>query len=739
MSALSRRAFVVASAAAGGGLLLALHARRGGASEAQGASPLNAFVRLDPDDTVTITVARPEMGQGVRTALPMLVAEELDVPWERVRVEQGRLDTPRYGEQYAGGSAVVRGSWAPLRKAGATARAMLVQAAALRWGVAASECRTEQGVVLHAASGRRARYGELAAEASRLTPPADVPLKPRAEWRLLGRDRRGVDVPDVVHGRAVFGLDVRVPGMLYAVIARAPVFGGRVSSVDDRAARAVPGVRAVVTIDADAVPDFGPNNPKMPWGVAVVADSTWAAMRGRDALRVTWDARGGAAESTDAVRAAALARVARPPAFVVRRDGDPDAALRAAARRVDATYEVPLLAHAPMEPLSCTASFTAGPPGRCELWAPTQNPEELRAAVRSLTGLTADAIVVNVVRMGGSFGRRFYSDFAAEAAYLSRAVRAPVQVVWTRADDLRHGFYRPAGLYRVSGGIDAAGRPVAWSQHLVNAPRGYTMKWRGMTEPDTWEPGEVDRDPFPAGCVPALRYAYSPVASRVPRGQWRAVEPSSNVFVTECFLDELAHAAGRDPLAYRLALLEPARELPFYSRTWSTGRLAAVLRLAAERAGWSRGTRRVVAGAARGLGIAGSYANGAYLAHVAEASVTDGAIRVHRVVSAVDVGLVVNPLGARAQVEGSVIYGLSAALRQEITVRGGGVVQRSFADYPTLRIDEAPEVEVHFVESDLPPAGMGEGALPPAAPAVANAVFAATGVRLRAMPFRFPR
>ena len=533
-----------------------------------------------------------------------------------------------------------------------------------------------------------------------------------------------------MHGRTTFGLDVRVPGMRFAVIARAPVLGARVAGVDDRAARAHAGVRDVVVIDADALPDLGGTSPRPPWGVAVVADSTWTATTGRELLRVRWDARGGGTESTDALRAAAAARVAQRPAYVVRDDGDVERALAAAVHRLDATYEVPLLAHAPMEPLSCTAHATTD---RCELWAPTQNPEELRDAVKRTTGLADAAIVVHPVRMGGSFGRRFYHDFAIEAVLVSRAAGAPVQVVWTRDDDIRHDLYRPSGTYRLAGGVDAEGRPVAWDVHLANASRGHWLKWRGRHVPDSWDPEEIERFPFPVGCIPHLRIGYSPLASRIPRGQWRAVEPSANVFVVEGFLDELAHLAGRDPLAFRLSLLEPARQLPFYDRRWDTGRLAAVLRLAAARAGWPRASAP-----GRGLGIAGSYANGAYVAHVAEASVTDGSIRVHRVTSAVDAGLVVNPLGARAQVEGAVTYGLSAALYQEITVRDGQVVQHHFGDYPTLRIDEAPDVAVHFVDGDAAPAGLGEGALPPIAPAVANAVFAASGVRLRRMPFRIP-
>ena len=689
----------------------------------------NAFVRVEPDSSVVVVVPRPEMGQGSRTAIAMLVAEELDADWKRVRVEQADLDEEQYGAQYAGGSAVVRTSWMPLRKAGATARALLVAAAANRWRVDPASCVAEQGIVRHPATGRRIAYTALLDTARALPLPADAPLKKRSEFRVIGTPRRGLDVPAIVTGRAAYGIDVRVPAMLFASIERAPVFGGGVVRVDDRAARAIAGVRDIIVVDADAVPEFEENSPKMPNGIAVLAHSTWAAMQGRRKLVVDWDARGGDTESTAAMRQRAAQLAAGTPKLVRRNDGDVERALASAATQLESVYEVPLLAHTPMEPMNCTARIDGR---RAEIWAPTQNPQGVRNAAARVTGFAPDDITVHVTRMGGGFGRRFYADFAAEAVYLAKASGLPVQVVWTREDDVRHDFYRPAGYNLMRAGLDADGKIVAWSQHLVNASRGHYLRWSpGPNQTELVDPGELEPYDLPASAVPNMRIAYTALQSRIPRGQWRAVEPSATVFVTQSMLDELAHLANRDPLMFQLSLLEPARQLPYYGGHYDTGRLAAVLRTAAERGDWGKRLP-----SRHGRGIAGSYSNGAYVAHVAEVEVApNGDTRVKRVVTAADCGLVVNPLGARAQVEGAIVYGLSAALSQEITVEGGRVVQSNFHDFPAVRLAEAPAIEVHFVDSgDDAPHGMGEGALPSVAPAVTNAIYAATGVRVRRLP-----
>ena len=727
----SRRQFFSVGVTALGGLAIGVRLAPAADVRIAKAFVPNAFLRVEPNGEVVVIVPRPEMGQGSRTAIAMLVAEELEADWERVRVEQADLDEERYGPQYAGGSAVVRTSWTPLRQAGAAARAMLVQAAASRWKVDAAQCVAEGGRVRHALTGRTATYQSLAAAAAALPAPKTVALKPTAAFRIIGTPRRGIDVPAIARGRMQYGIDVRVPGMLFASIERSPVFGGRIVRVDGAKARAVPGVRAVIPIDADALPEFEENSPKMPNGVAVLADSTWAAMQGRRALSIEWDARGGEDESTAAMRARAEALAAGVPRVVRRNDGHFDDAFAGSAKRLEAVYEVPLLAHAPMEPMNCTARLIGR---RLEIWAGTQNPQGARRAAATATGVLPNEVTVHVVRMGGGFGRRFYADYVAEAAYLAKASGRPVQVLWSREDEIRHGLYRPAGYHLMRAGLDASGKLVAWSQHLVNASRGHYLRWSpGPNQTELVDPGELEPYDLPASVVPNARIAYTAIQSKIPRGQWRAVEPSATVFVTQSMLDELAHLAGVDPLQFQLAMLEPARQLPFYEGHYDTGRLAAVLRLAAERGDWAKPTP-----AGRGRGIAGSYSNGAYVAHVAEVEVApNGDVRVHRVATVVDCGLVVNPSGAAAQVEGAIIYGLSAALRQEITVDRGRVVQSNFHDYRALRLAEAPRMDVHFVHgSEDSPRGIGEGALPSIAPAVTNAIFAATGQRIRRLPAR---
>ena len=726
---LDRRDFLTISLTALGGLALGVRIPDGNENHAAQRFAPNAFVRVEPNGDVVVVVPRPEMGQGSRTAIAMLVAEELDAEWTCVRVEQADLDEARYGPQYAGGSAVVRTSWIPLRRAGATARALFVSAAAKQWRVDPSQCVTQRGLVRHPSSRRTASYGALALTASMLPVPADVPLKSPREFRIIGTSRPGVDVPAIVTGRAQYGIDVRVPGMLFASIERSPVFGGQLRRYDDARARAVAGVRAVIPIDADSLPEFEENSPKMPNGVAVLADTTWAAMQGRRALVLEWDARGGDTESTAAIRERAVQLAASAPRLVRRDDGHFEEAFAAAATRLEAVYEVPLLAHAPMEPMNATARLDGG---RLEIWAGTQNPQGARNAAAIAAGVAPNDVTVHLLRMGGGFGRRFYADFVAEAAYLAKASGRPVQVVWTREDDMRHGFYRPAGYHLMRAALDGGGKIVAWSQHLVNASRGHYLRWSpGPNQTELLDPGELEPFDLPASVVPNMRIGYTAIQSRIPRGQWRAVEPSATVFVTQSMLDELAHAAHRDPLEFQLALLEPPRQLPFYGSHYDTGRLAAVLRLVAERGDWGKPLL-----ARHGRGIAASYSNGAYVAHVVDvATAPNGTVQVRRVVTAADCGLVVNPSGARAQVEGGVIFGLSAALGQQITVDDGRVVQSNFHDYPVLRLAEAPLLEVHLMHgTEDAPHGMGEGALPSIAPAIANAVFSATGVRVRRLP-----
>ncbi|HKW48681.1 MAG TPA: molybdopterin cofactor-binding domain-containing protein, partial [Gemmatimonadaceae bacterium] len=525
-SALNRRDFLSVGLTALGGLAIGLRfePETAEASTAHSWAP-NAFLRVERDSTIVVVVPRPEMGQGSRTSIAMLVAEELDADWKQIRVEQADLDEARYGPQYAGGSAVVRTSWLPLRRAGATARAMLVRAAADRWRVPVEQCVARDGSVRHSSSGRTASYGSLAAVASTLQPPTDVRLKSRHEFRIIGTPRGGLDVPAIVTGRATFGIDLRIPGMLFASIERSPVFGGRVIRIDDAAARGLPGVRAVIPIDADALPEFEKNSPKMPNGVAVLADSTWAALQGRRALSIEWNTRGGETESSTAMHEQAMQIAVGAPKLVRRNDGSFDDAFAVAALKLEAVYEVPLLAHATMEPMNCTARADGK---RLEVWAPTQNPEGARRAAAVATGLSPNDITVHVVRMGGGFGRRFYADFVAEAAYLAKAIGRPVQVIFTREDDMRHGFFRPAGYHLMRAGLDSDGRIVAWSQHLVNASRGHYLRWSpGANQSELLDPGELEPYDLPASVVPNMRIGYTALQSKIPRGQWRAVEPSA--------------------------------------------------------------------------------------------------------------------------------------------------------------------------------------------------------------------
>ena len=682
----NRREFLKTGAAAGATLVIGfnLPAFERRASPPQPFKP-NAWIEIQPDGAVTIWTGRSEMGQGVRTAMPMIVAEELEADWKRVRVVQADAD-PAYGDQTTVGSRSVRSGFDPLRKAGAAAREMLIGAAALTWNVPRESCRARSGVVEHAPTGRRLGFGDLTARAAALPVPPDPPLKPPSEFRILGTRVPRVDTPDKVSGKAIYGLDVRVPGMVYAAVARCPVFGGRVRKVDPAPALAVPGVQRVVEI---------------PSGVAVVAESTWAALQGKRALKIEWDEGGTARWSSDGIWSA-FASAATRPGQVVRTVGDVDASLASAARTVEAVYQAPYLAHACMEPMNCTAHMKGG---RCEIWAPTQSPQGIQRAAARITGLPVEAITVHVTYLGGGFGRRGGPvDYATEAVELARKIDVPVQVVWTREDDIQHGLYRPATYNVLRAGLDARGAPVAWSHRLVGPDGAAFMITRG-----------ADELIYP---VPNFRLERIVEDPGVPIAPWRGVGPSQNGWVVESFVDELAHAAGRDPYAYRRELVA------------GHPRLRQVLDLAAQRAGWGSAPP-----AGRSRGIALWQFGETFVAQVAEVSVgSDGGVRVHRVVCAADCGITVNPDTVEAQMQSSIVYGLTAALYGEITIERGRVAQSNFSDYPMLRLGETPEIEVHLVPSEAPPGGVGEAGLPPIAPAVCNAIFAATGKRIRRLP-----
>jgi len=701
-----RRNILKAGAAVGGGLLIGFYlpgAQR--LAEAADASPAlfapNAWIRVGADDTVTIMLDKSEMGQGVMTALPMLVAEELEVDWARVRVETAPADkaytNPLLGMQGTGGSTSVRSSWERLRKAGATARELLVSAAAQTWGVKEETCRAEQGAVLHAASGRRFRYGALADKAATLPVPAEAFLKDPKDFKIIGKSLPRLDCADKVNGVAVFGTDVKIPAMLTAMVARCPVFGGKVRSFDATRALSVKGVHKVLQIGS---------------GIAVVADGSWAAQQGLAALSIQWDEGPNAGLDTAAI-SKTFAELAQKPGVTAKNRGDAAKALQGASKRIEAVYEVPFLAHATMEPMNCTADVRKD---SCDVWVPTQGQTSAQRAAAKITGLPPEAIKVHTTFLGGGFGRRMEPDFVAEAVEISKAAGVPVQLLWSREDDMRHDFYRPATYNRFSASLGKHGMPVAWTHRIVG-PSIMARVFSGMVKGGI-DPTSVEGAANLPYAIPNLHVDYVMHDTGIPVGFWRSVGSSQNAFVTECFLDELAAASGKDPYQFRRELL---RDSP---------RHKGVLELAAATAGWSRPPAK---GISRGIAVHESF--GSYVAQVADVSVSkDGHIKVHRVVCAVDCGMVVNPDIIKAQMESAIVFGLTAALKGEITIKNGRVEQSNFHDYPLLRMDEMPEIVVAIVPSQENPGGVGEPGTPPIAPAIANAVFKATGKRLRRLP-----
>ncbi len=742
----SRREFLKAGAAGSAGLLIAFYCPEfvggaAGAANAAGADSAiepNAFITIEPSGEVRLVITRSEMGQGVQTSLAMILAEEVDADWARVRVVQGDCDA-KYGDMTTGGSMSIRSTWDPLRKAGASARDMLLTAAAQTWNVPTSECSTNgESVVLHAKTGRRLDYGALAAKAAALPVPKDVPLKDPKDYRIVGTKRARVDGRPIVIGEAHYGIDTKVPGMLYAAVARPLVFGGKVKKFDATRALAVPGVKKVFQVDAVEMPPLfgeerkpGSGHQHYLWGgVAVVADSTWQAIAGRKALTVEWDNGPGAEESTEKQRAE-LVELLKTPGKELKKIGDPDTAIGSAARKVEAEYETPFLAHMTMEPVNCTAAVSDG---KCEVWAPTQNPNGMATALASALNLPQSALTIHITLIGGGFGRRLCIDYGVEAALVSRAAGAPVKVIWTRDDDIRHDYYRPISRHRLSAGIDAGNKVVGWSHHIAAASTDGTFL--GGDIPDTGGT-EIAGVGLPAGTVPNYYLQQSFLHTAVPRGYWRAVDMNWNHFAVQSFMDEIAFATKKDPLVLRRELIA-TKEKPAGSADnegdapVDVSRLLGVLDLVAEKSGWGSALPP-----GRGRGIAGLYGFGSYVAHVAEVTVSkDGTLRVDRVVVAVDCGQVINPDMVAAQLEGGVVFGLTSALYDEITIVGGQVQQANFDTYPMLRIGDMPKIEVHLVPSHEAPGGIGEPGVPSTAPAVANAIFAATGKRLRRLPFQ---
>jgi isoquinoline 1-oxidoreductase beta subunit len=703
---LSRRRLLQAGAAAGGGLMLSLSlpfAKRHGAAAAADEFAPNAFIRIGSDGRVVLIMPYVEMGQGTYTSIPMLIAEELEVDLKQVQLEHAPPNeklyaNPLLGVQATGNSNAMRGAWKPLREAGATARTMLVAAAAKRWGVDPKSCRAQDGEVLHAPTGRRLKYAKLAAEAAKMPVPTGVMLKAPAEFRLIGTPAKRLDTPAKVNGTAVYGIDARPPGVKIATLTQSPVFGGRVKSLDDSAAKAVKGVRQVVRLD-DAV--------------AVVADHMGAAKKGLAALKVEWDD-GPHATLTTADVARELEGATVGSGAVAQNIGDADKAMASAKSRVEAIYQVPFLAHATMEPMNCTVHFRND---ACEIWIGSQAVARVQAMAAKAAGLQPEKVIVHNHLIGGGFGRRLEADGAVRAVEIAKHVDGPVKVVWTREEDIQHDMYRPYWLDRISAGLDEQGRPIAWKNRFAGSSviaRWLPPGFKDGLDSDSTE-GAIDL----VYDLPNFRVEYVRVEPPgVPTAFWRSVGPSHNVFVTESFVDELAAAAKQDPVAYRRSLLG------------KSSRAKAVLDLAAEKAGWGQALPQ---GSGRGVSLQNAF--GSYEAHVAEVEVSkQGTVRVRRVVCAVDCGTVVNPDTVQAQIQSGIIFGITAALYGDITLKNGRVEQTNFDTYQVLRMNEAPAIEVHIVKSAEPPGGMGETGTSAIVPAIANAIFAATGKRLRKMP-----
>lgn len=724
MNEIHRRDFLKLSGLTAAGLLIGIGARASASPTPEAGKPFepNAYLSIGTDGRIILFSKNPEIGQGIKTALPMLLAEELEVDWNQVEVRQGLLDA-RFGAQFAGGSTGVKTNFVAVRQAGAAAREMLIEAAARRWAVSLDRCYARSGFVCRTDSEARFSYGELAEAASKLTVREDPTLKSAKDFRIIGTPIPGVDNREIVTGKAEFGLDARPKGMRVAVVERCPVFGGSIKSVDDTATLAVPGVEQVIRIEPTK------NPTQLVAGVAVIARNTWSALKGRKLLKVEWDLPAGVTEPESSVSLQRqFEQNLSTPGQVLRDDGKVEEAFAGCKKVHTATFDAPFLAHAPMEPQNYIADVQAD---KVELWGPTQVPGSVRQRAAEITGLPANKITVRMTRVGGGFGRRLMADYACEAIYISKKASRPVQVVWTREDDLRHDFYRPAGRFMLKAGLDENNHLVAWHLRATTTSR-YTFA--GSSSP-SWQT-EVFPDGFPAGFVKNFRMEYTPTASLVPRGAWRAPGHNITAWVDQCFIDEMAHLAGKDPVAFRLELLGEEDKLMPYSDhggpVYSTRRLKQVIRMAAEKSNWNQPPPR-----GKYRGFAAHFMFGAYIAEVVTVSIGAGnAVKVEQVLAVADCGLVVNPGNAKNQLEGGIIDGLSSALNQSIHVEGGKAREGNFDDYPLLRMKDAPPIEVVLVPSEEPPEGTGEMTLPPLAAALCNAIFAATGKRIHTLPVR---
>ncbi len=723
LPSLDRRDFLRVSALAGGGLLLGawLDFGTNGVLEAAELSGTatdftpNAFIRISSSGAITVMAKNPEIGQGIKTMLPMLIADELDVDWSAITIEQAMSDPAKYGSQHAGGSTATPTNWEPLRKAGAAGRQMLLAAAAQTWSVPVAECTTASGVVYHRASNRQLSYGALTAAAAALPAPdmATVTLKNPKDFRIIGKPMGGVDNHKLVTGQPLFGIDVTVPGMLYATFEKCAVFAGKAVSANLDEIKALPGVKNAFIVEGGTVLNG------LLSGVAIVADTWWAAKSARTKLKVTWDEGATAQQSTAAFTAKASELFAQPPQRALRTDGDVSAAFTSAATTIEATYEYPFLAHATLEPQNCTAHFTDN---AIEIWAPTQNPQAGRVLVAKTLGIAEKDVAIHITRSGGGFGRRLNNDYMVEAAMIAKLAGAPVKLLWTREDDIRHDFYRPAGFHKLKGAVDASGKLTAWQNHFVTFSNNGT---------DFVPSADLSPNEFPAASVPNFLVGVSTMPLGVPTGYLRAPGSNALSYVMQSFIDELAHAAKKDPVQFRLDMLA---QLPTEAPrgVMVAARMKGVLELVAQKSGW--GTRKLPRGS--GMGVAFHFSHRGYFAEVVEVSVSRaGQLAVKKVWVAGDVGSqIINPSGATNQVQGSVIDGIGEALAQEITIENGRTKQSNFNDFPVIRLTQIPVIDVSFRITDYPPTGMGEPALPPVVPALCNAIFAATGKRIRSLP-----
>jgi isoquinoline 1-oxidoreductase beta subunit len=695
----TRRNFIKVCSLSAGGLFLAAYVPATNIFAKPGDDPTifspSAYIKIDSNGIVTVIVHRTEMGQGVQTALPMIVAEELEVNWEDIRIEQADADE-KYGSQSTGGSWSIRSSFTPFRVAGATAKEMLITAAAAKWGIDTASCYAENGFVTNKKNGNKYSYGELVNDASKLSVPQDVKLKDPKDYKIIGKRVKRLDTPPKLYGTAKFGIDILIPGMVYAAVKRSPTFQGKVKSFDDSKAKSTYGVTDCVQIKT---------------GVAVIADSTWNSFKGKELLDVEWDSGPYSNVSSETIRNSFVEQINKE-GTTVELKGEPDNIKNDELTKIEAVYELPFLVHAPMEPVNCVASVKNG---KAELWAPTQNPQALQRAVSALLGVENKDVTVHVTLVGGGFGRKLNADFGVEAADISNTIGKPVKLTWTREDDMKHGFFRPASMHKLSGAVDKNGNPVLFTHHIVGpsiraqvsnklpeVPRDYDMA-----------DGSLNLEYK----IPNWKVSATNVSTPVPLWYWRAVYNSQNPFVVECFIDELAFAAKKDPIDFRLEMMP------------ENSRLAKVLKLVREKSDWDK---KLPEGRGRGVAISACY--GSFSAHVAEVTVTNNRLKIDRFISGIDCGIVINPDGVESQTEGAIAFAISAALKGEIFIQNGGIANSNFDDYPILEYSEMPIVETHIVRNDLPVGGIGEVGIAASTPALVNAIFNATGKRIRKLP-----